>query len=190
MINIDAATITDAVIAANAGCRSPRLREVMKSLCRHLHDFAREVHLSEDEWTEAIRFLARAGHITDAKRQEFILLSDVLGLSSLVIAQNNAKPKGCTEATVLGPFFVAGAPRVPNGSDIANGAKGTPCVVTGSTFFGAAFRTSNRTRCSACVRRWSPIGFGTSRPTASRITRWSTTSCSRGRKLDAPHRAH
>ena len=132
MINIDAATITDAVIAANAGCRSPRLREVMVSLCRHLHDFAREVHLSEDEWTEAIRFLARAGHITDAKRQEFILLSDVLGLSSLVIAQNNAKPKGCTEATVLGPFFVAGAPRVPNGSDIANGANGTPCVVTGS----------------------------------------------------------
>ena len=132
MINIDAATITDAVIAANAGCRSPRLREVIGSLCRHLHDFAREVHLSEDEWTQAIRFLTRAGHITDAKRQEFILLSDVLGLSSLVIAQNNEKPPGCTEATVLGPFFVAGAPRVPNGTDIANGAKGTPCVVTGS----------------------------------------------------------
>ena len=82
----------------------------MSSLVRHLHDFAREVELTEDEWFEGIRFLTEAGRITDDKRQEFILLSDVLGLSMLVTMQNNAKPAGCTESTVLGPFFVAGAP--------------------------------------------------------------------------------
>jgi hydroxyquinol 1,2-dioxygenase len=132
MIEIDAATITNAVLLAQEHCPSPRLRRVIESLCRHLHDFARDVELTEDEWFEGIRFLTRAGHMTDDRRQEFILLSDVLGLSMLVIAQNNAKPAGCTEATVLGPFFVADAPRVPHGTDIANGAKGTPCVVTGS----------------------------------------------------------
>jgi hydroxyquinol 1,2-dioxygenase len=132
MINIDASTITNAVIAAQRNCTSPRLKRVMESLCRHLHDFARDVELTEDEWFEGIRFLTRAGHMTDDHRQEFILLSDVLGLSMLVTAQNHAKPAGCTEATVLGPFFVADAPRVENGADIANGANGTPCVVTGS----------------------------------------------------------
>jgi len=98
---------------------------------RHLHDFAREVQLSEEEWFEGIRFLTRAGHITDDKRQEFILLSDVLGLSTLVTAQNNVKPAGCTESTVFGPFFVEGAPRVEHGADIAGGAKGSPCEVRG-----------------------------------------------------------
>lgn len=132
MINIDAASITSAVLAAQQACPSPRLKEVMDSLCRHLHDFAREVELTEAEWFDGIRFLTRVGDMTDAKRQEFILLSDVLGLSMLVTTQNNAKPAGCTEATVLGPFFVADAPRVSHGADIANGAQGTPCVVTGA----------------------------------------------------------
>lgn len=131
MIDIDEHTITAAVLAAQQRCPSPRLQQVMASLVRHLHDFAREVALTEDEWFEGIRFLTRAGHITDAQRQEFILLSDVLGLSTLVTAQNNAKPAGCTEATVFGPFFVEGAPRVAHGADIANGAKGTPCEVRG-----------------------------------------------------------
>jgi hydroxyquinol 1,2-dioxygenase len=114
-----------------AGCRDPRLLEVMTSLVRHLHDFAREVRLTEDEWFSGIRFLTDAGHITDANRQEFILLSDVLGLSMLVAAQNHAKPPGATEATVLGPFYVEGAPEVANGADIANGAKGQPSLVRG-----------------------------------------------------------
>ena len=131
MIDIDEHTITAAVLAAQQRCPSPRLQQVMASLVRHLHDFAREVALTEDEWFEGIRFLTRAGHITDDRRQEFILLSDVLGLSTLVTAQNNAKPAGCTEATVFGPFFVEGAPRVEPGADIANGAKGTPCEVRG-----------------------------------------------------------
>lgn len=131
MIDIDQHTITDAVLAAQQGSPSPRVQHVMASLVRHLHDFARDVQLTEEEWFEGIRFLTRAGHITDDKRQEFILLSDVLGLSTLVTAQNNAKPAGCTESTVFGPFFVEGAPRVEQGADIANGAKGTPCDVRG-----------------------------------------------------------
>jgi len=131
MLNIDEWTITNAVLEAQAGCSNARLQTVMTSLVRHLHEFAREVQLTESEWFEGIRFLTRAGHITDDKRQEFILLSDVLGLSTLVTAQNNSKPAGCTEATVFGPFFVEGAPRVEHGADIANGAKGAPCVVRG-----------------------------------------------------------
>ena len=130
MKNINQETITPVVVAAMAGCKDDRLREVMASLVRHLHAFAREVHLTEYEWQRGIEFLTASGHITDHKRQEFILLSDVLGLSMLVTAQNNAKPHGCTEATVLGPFFVPDAPHVESGADIANGASGTPCHVT------------------------------------------------------------
>jgi len=131
MRNLDDNTITDAVLAAMADSPNERLKVVITSLVRHLHDFAREVDLTEDEWFEGIRFLTEAGRITDDKRQEFILLSDVLGLSMLVTMQNNAKPAGCTESTVLGPFFVAGAPKVENGADISNGAKGPASVVRG-----------------------------------------------------------
>ena len=132
MRNIDEATITQAVLSAMARCTDERLLEVMTGLVKHLHAFAREVKLTEAEWYEGIRFLTDAGHITDDRRQEFILLSDVLGLSMLVTCQNNLKPAGCTEATVLGPFFVEGAPEVENGADISNGAKGAPCLVSGS----------------------------------------------------------
>ena len=132
MINIDEWTITNAVLQAQAGCPDARLRTVMTSLIRHLHDFAREVQLTEGEWAAGIDFLTRAGHITDDKRQEFILLSDALGLSTLVTALNHAKPQGCTEATVLGPFYVDDAPHYENGADIANGAHGEPCFVSGT----------------------------------------------------------
>jgi hydroxyquinol 1,2-dioxygenase len=129
--DIDERTITPAVLQAQAGCSSPRLKQVMDSLVSHLHDFAREIALTEEEWMVAIKFLTAAGDITDDKRQEFILLSDTLGLSTLVTAQNNVKPPGCTEATVFGPFFVEGAPQYANGDDISNGAKGLPCYVRG-----------------------------------------------------------
>lgn len=132
MVNIDEWTITEAVLAAQSGCKDARQREVLTALVKHLHDFAREVRLTEAEWTTGIGFLTQVGHITDDRRQEFILLSDTLGLSTLVAAQNNAKPEGCTEATVFGPFFVAGAPDVRNGDDIANGACGEPCFVSGT----------------------------------------------------------
>ncbi|PBI89295.1 Hydroxyquinol 1,2-dioxygenase [Variovorax boronicumulans] len=132
MRNINEDSITQAVIGAMAGCKNPRLLSVMTSLVQHLHAFAREVALTEDEWFEGIKFLTAAGNISDDKRQEFIPLSDVLGLSTLVTAQNNLKPEGCTESTVFGPFFVDGAPKFDNGDDIANGAKGTPCFVRGT----------------------------------------------------------
>ena len=131
MRSIDHHTITPAVVDAMAGTRDERLKEVMTSLVAHLHDFAREVRLTEAEWLAAIRFLRAAGDITDDKRQEFILLSDALGLSTLVTALNDAWPPACTPSTVLGPFFVDGAPEYDHGGDIANGARGEPCYVSG-----------------------------------------------------------
>ncbi|WP_431825097.1 intradiol ring-cleavage dioxygenase [Burkholderia sp. F1] len=131
MRNLNEDTITQAVIASLAGCRDERLRTIMTSLVQHVHSFARETKLTEAEWEAAIRFLTAVGHITDDKRQEFILLSDVLGLSTLVTAQNHAKPDGCTEATVFGPFYVEGSPEYGQFDDIANGACGEPCFVNG-----------------------------------------------------------
>lgn len=131
MRNINEDTITQAVLASMERCDNPRLRAVMTALVQHLHSFARDVKLTEEEWFTAIKFLTDVGHITDDARQEFILLSDVLGLSTLVTAQNNVKPAGCTEATVFGPFFVDNAPEYPLGADISNGARGEPCFVSG-----------------------------------------------------------
>ena len=132
MIDIDERTITSAVLAAQGATSNDRLKTVMDSLVRHLHEFAREVQLTEAEWSYGIDFLTRVGKITDDKRQEFILLSDVLGLSTLVTAQCNRRPPGCTEATVFGPFYVPDAPAYKNGDDISNGAHGQPCFVRGT----------------------------------------------------------
>jgi hydroxyquinol 1,2-dioxygenase len=131
MRNLDENTITEAVLARHDNAPDIRLKEIMTSLVNHLHAFAREVTLTEAEWEAGIRFLTEVGHITDNKRQEFILLSDTLGLSMLVTAMANIKPAGCTEATVFGPFFVDNAPVHRNGDDIANGAGGEPCFVSG-----------------------------------------------------------
>jgi len=130
--NLNQHTITEAVLARQAQTADPRLKRIMDSLVKHLHAFAREVELTEEEWFRGIEFLTRCGHITDDKRQEFILLSDVLGLSMLTVAQNNDRPVGCTEATVLGPFHVEGAPHYELGADISNGARGIPCLVRGT----------------------------------------------------------
>jgi hydroxyquinol 1,2-dioxygenase len=132
MRNLNQHTITQAVIERLADTPDPRLKEILASLVRHLHSFAREVQLTESEWLQGIRFLTATGQKCDDKRQEFILLSDVLGLSMLTVAMNNDKPEGCTEATVFGPFHVEGAPRYENGEDIANGAIGEPCLVSGT----------------------------------------------------------
>src|SRR5699024_4103335 len=128
----DEAALTKTVLASFADTDDPRLKEVMKSLVTHLHDFIRDVRLTEEEWNAAIEFLTAVGHITDDKRQEFILLSDVLGASMQTINVNNATYKDATEATVFGPFFVEDAPEIPNGGDIAGGAPGQPCWVEGT----------------------------------------------------------
>ena len=124
--------LTETVVASFAGTPDERLRTLMTALTRHLHAFAREVRLTEDEWAAAIGFLTDAGHITDDKRQEFILLSDVLGLSMQTITINHAAHGDVTESTVLGPFFVAGSPEIEPGGDLAFGAPGEPCWVEGS----------------------------------------------------------
>jgi hydroxyquinol 1,2-dioxygenase len=110
----------------------PRLRELLQALTRHLHAFLREVRLSEEEWRRAVEFLTATGHITDDKRQEFVLLSDVLGASMQVVTMADAAYAGATEATVLGPFFVEGSPAVELGGDIGGGAAGEPCWVEGT----------------------------------------------------------
>jgi hydroxyquinol 1,2-dioxygenase len=131
MRNLTQDDITEAVIARMAATPDARTKEIMTSLVKHLHAFAREVSLTEDEWFAGIDFLTRVGRMTDDKRQEFILLSDTLGLSMLVVAMNHARPAGATESTVFGPFYVEGAPRFECGDDIANGAAGVPCLVRG-----------------------------------------------------------
>ena len=129
MRNLTQHDITQAVIARFDATPDPRLKEIMTSLVQHLHAFAREVKLTQEEWFRGIDFLTRVGRITDEQRQEFILLSDVLGVSMLVDAMNNDRPAGCTEATVLGPFHVAGAPQYEHGQDLAAGARGQRCEV-------------------------------------------------------------
>jgi hydroxyquinol 1,2-dioxygenase len=132
----DAATereqaLTDEVVASFAASTSARYREVMTCLVEHLHRFARDVRLTHTEWETAIEFLTRTGQKCDDHRQEFILLSDVLGLSMLTVEINAPTAPGATESTVFGPFFVEGVPEVPLGGDLAQGAKGTPCWVSG-----------------------------------------------------------
>lgn len=131
MRNLDEHTITEAVLARQAGMTDERLKTIMTSLVRHLHDFARDVQLTEDEWAAGISFLTAVGQQCTTTRQEFILLSDTLGLSTLVTAQNHRKPDGCTEATVFGPFYVDDAPEYALGADVGNGMKGEPCYVSG-----------------------------------------------------------
>jgi len=123
--------LTQAVLATFSTSSSERFQAVLQSLVRHLHAFVKEVGLTEEEWFKGIDYLTRTGHITDDKRQEFILLSDVLGVSMLVIGLNNQKPAGATASTVFGPFFFEGSPRFENGDDIANGAAGEPCYIQG-----------------------------------------------------------
>lgn len=126
-------TLTDAVLARLAATPDPRLRQIMTSLVTHLHDFVREVRPTGEEWLAGIQFLTAVGQKCDDKRQEFILLSDTLGVSMLVDFLNYGKVDHATESTVLGPFYVEHAPALPLGSSIAQHASdGDPCVVTGS----------------------------------------------------------
>lgn len=131
MRNLNEETITQAVLARNNDMKDARLKEVMTSLIQHLHAFARETRLTEEEWAAGIQFLTEVGQACTPTRQEFILLSDTLGLSTLVTAQNHRKPQGCTEATVFGPFYVDDAPDYALGADVGNGMAGEPCFVSG-----------------------------------------------------------
>lgn len=109
----------------------PRLKQVMRCLVAHLHAFVKEIELTQAEWDFAIDFLTRTGQICSEERQEFILLSDTLGVSMLVDAINNRRPPPSTENTVLGPFHVTGAPVLPMGANISLDGKGERCLFEG-----------------------------------------------------------
>jgi protocatechuate 3,4-dioxygenase beta subunit len=110
---------------------NPRLASVMGSLVKHLHAFAKEVELTQEEWEIGIDFLTKTGQICTEERQEFILLSDTLGFSMLVDAINNRRPEGATENTVFGPFHVEGAPEREMGANISLDGKGESCLYEG-----------------------------------------------------------
>jgi catechol 1,2-dioxygenase len=110
---------------------NPRLAVVMAALVKHLHAFAKEVHLTQAEWDYGIDFLTKTGQICSAERQEFILLSDTLGFSMLVDAINNRRPEGATENTVFGPFHVDGVPVREMGANISLDGKGESCLFEG-----------------------------------------------------------
>jgi hydroxyquinol 1,2-dioxygenase len=139
MRNLNESDLTEAVLGKLGGTRDPRLAQILTSLVRHLHAFVRETELTESEWLAGIAFLTATGQKCDAKRQEYILLSDTLGISMLVDAIANRRPTGATESTVLGPFYVPGAPDLPMWADIAQvpspgsspGAPATPAYLEG-----------------------------------------------------------
>jgi catechol 1,2-dioxygenase len=121
--------LTDDVLRAYGETPDPRLRELLTGLIRHLHAFAAETGLTSREWMAGLEFLTAVGTTCDGERQEFILLSDVLGLSSLVETLNG--PEGATESTVLGPFYLPGAPHKELGESIGRPQDGEPTLIRG-----------------------------------------------------------
>jgi hydroxyquinol 1,2-dioxygenase len=131
MRDVTEANLTDAVLAAMAGTPEARTRAVLGSLVRHLHAFIREVNLTEAEWLAGIQFLTATGQKCDAQRQEFILLSDTLGATTMKDLVNHRKPAGLTPYTILGPFHRDGAPELPLGANLAGDLPGEPVTVSG-----------------------------------------------------------
>ena len=155
MREFDEKSITAAVIERLAEADNPRFKRVMTSLIAHLHEFVREVALTESEWFTAIQFLTDVGQTCTDKRQEFILLSDTLGVSVLVITLNHPADKGSAESTVMGPFYWEGAPDLPRGSNLAEGVKGEP------TFYsGRVLGEDGRPLENALLDIWSGDGEG------------------------------
>ena len=129
MKNLTVDNITENVIRINSLCEDERMKYILERLVTHLHDFARETRLSSDEWMTGLRFLTEVGQITTEVRQEYILLSDVLGLSILVDSIDHPKPPGSTEGTVLGPFHTHDAEEMSAGDSMSHDPKGEPLLV-------------------------------------------------------------
>ncbi|OLL31119.1 6-chlorohydroxyquinol-1,2-dioxygenase [Burkholderia sp. SRS-W-2-2016] len=149
------ANSVEAVNARIGADVSPRLKEVMSSLVAHLHAFVKDVQLTQPEWEFAIDFLTRTGQICSEERQEFILLSDTLGVSMLVDALNNRRPPAATENTVMGPFFVAGAPQREMGATISLDGNGESC-----RFEGRVLDLEGRPVSGARINVWSDNADG------------------------------
>lgn len=131
MIKLTLDNITEQVVAAYGATPDPRLKELLGELIRHIHDFARKVDLTPDEWVYGLDFLKRAGQISDDKRHEFMLLSDMLGLSSLMDLKGGAHDPDATPSSVLGPFYVDDAPVIAPGADLKGDAPGEPVHMSG-----------------------------------------------------------
>jgi hydroxyquinol 1,2-dioxygenase len=155
MREFDEASITRAVIDRLSDCDDPRLVRVMSSLVTHLHDFVRDVQLTEAEWLAAIQFLTDVGQTCTEKRQEFILLSDTLGISVLVVTLNHPTRGESTDSTVLGPFYWEGAPELPRGSNLGEGVKGEPAFYSGRVLSADGSPLTN-----AVLDVWSGDGDG------------------------------
>lgn len=132
MPNATEENLTELALHQWEACHSPRLREIMQSLVKHLHGFVREVDLTEEEWLAAANWLARTGKLCTEKRHEFILLSDVLGVSMLVDAINHRFPTGATPSTVMGPFHIEDSPEMAMGANLAEGLAGETCFLAGT----------------------------------------------------------
>ena len=167
MAYVDRRRFTKSVLKRWEDIPDPRLREVMQSAIRHLHGFVSEVKPTGAEWFKAIEFLTAIGHKCDDKRQEFILASDVMGVSMLVDDINNRRVEGATPSTVEGPFHIPDAPEVAHGAGMAERAPGIPCFVSGTVRGLDGGRS--RARCSTCGR-----------PTARASTRSSAAPRSPG----------
>jgi len=160
------ADITQAVLERLTPETDPRFREIITGVVRHVHALVRELDLKPEEWMGAIQFLTKVGQTCDDKRQEFILLSDTLGISMLVVQLEQArrskraledktatvKP---TEATVQGPFYWQGSPVLPLGSDIGQGMPGEPAY-----YSGRVLDTHGKPVPKCCVDVWSGDGDG------------------------------
>lgn len=153
--------LTDDVVSAFSHAPDARLGEIMTSLVKHLHGFAREVGLTPAEWMAGLKFLDRVGHISTEMRPEFILLSDTLGLSMMVVALEQARSSAtggataATEATVEGPFHWAGAPDLPLGSDIGTQIPGEPTL-----YMGRVTDCDGQPLAGALLDVWSGDGEG------------------------------
>jgi hydroxyquinol 1,2-dioxygenase len=154
--------LTADVVAAFANTPDTRLRELMTSLVKHIHAFAREVDLTPEEWLAGLKFLNATGQISTEKRPEFILLSDTLGLSMMVVSLAQARASGsaqgateATEATVEGPFYWPGAPELPLGTDIGEGVPGEPTF-----YMGRVTDVSGKPIANALLDVWSGDGDG------------------------------
>lgn len=180
--------ITELAARRWSSAHDPRTAELMSALVRHLHAFAREVRLSETEWMAAMRWLTETGQISDEKREEFILASDVLGLSMLVVQMNHAFDAKATPATVLGPFHIDGSPEKEFGGDMSDGLPGAPLYITGTVTgldgspSAARSSTSGRPTRKARTSRRSPAS---TRPGCARSTPpapTGRTACARSRR--------
>jgi protocatechuate 3,4-dioxygenase beta subunit len=148
-------TSAETVIGRIEDSCSPRFREIMEAVIRHLHALVKEVHLTQEEWEVAIDFLTRTGQKCTDERQEWILMSDTLGISMLVDAINNRRPENATQTTVLGPFHVAGAPELEMGTNISLDGKGESCL-----FEGRVLSTDGTPIAGARIDVWSDNADG------------------------------